>query len=697
MNLKQNILDLMSSSRYKGKSVDDWKSFLHMETSEQLVDLMKALNALEDECLVVRDALDHYQLAEKMGYFIGLLRVNPKGFGFVEDETRSYYVNRSNFNFGLDGDRVFVKTWSNLNETTECEVIKILEHNTKNIIGVVKVKDGKTKFLPDTNIERRIDVTNYKDFKLVNDLKVLLKVDRFDKVLKCSIVEIIGHKYDPGVDVLSVLMEHDIFPEFPKEVMAQAQAVSDVVTEADLIGRRDLRDQVLITIDGDDAKDLDDAVSVERIDGGFRLGVHIADVSHYVTKNSPLDLEAYERGTSVYVVDRVVPMLPHVLSNGICSLNPHVDRLTITCSMDIDSKGEVMAYQIYPSVIHTSERMTYANVNEIIRRNEAMREQYAHITPLIDDAYKLSKIIRKRREKLGSIDFDTREGKVIVDKKGRAIDVVVRERYEAEKLIEDFMICANEVVATHVKWCELPSMYRIHEQPDAKKMREFVKTAQILGHKFKGSATNVKPSQLQKMLKDAKGDDDYDVLSTFMLRSMQKAKYDLKCMGHFGLGLQEYTHFTSPIRRYPDLVVHRMLHKYVFDHVEDPAVFKEDEAWISGAALQASNRERRAIDAERDVDDMKKAEYMEKHIGRIFSGVVSSITKFGMFVELSNTVEGLVHISNLDDDYYEFDETTKRLVGRATQKTYKMGQKVRVKCSDASRYKKQIDFIVVKR
>ncbi|MGL5540839.1 MAG: ribonuclease R family protein, partial [Erysipelotrichaceae bacterium] len=423
---------------------------------------------------------------------------------------------------------------------------------------------------------------------------------------------------------------------------------------------------------------------------------HIADVSHYVTKNSPLDLEAYQRGTSVYVVDRVVPMLPHVLSNGICSLNPNVDRLTITCSMDIDTKGEVMAYQIYPSVIRSCERMTYRAVNEMIRRNEEMRTRYAHIVELVDNAYKCSRIIRKRRVKLGSIDFDTKEGKVLVDKKGRAVDVVVRERYEAEKLIEDFMVAANETVAAHTKWLELPSMYRIHESPDVKKMRDFVKIATVLGHKWKGSVSTVRPVQLQKMLQDAKNDPDYDVLANNMLRAMQKARYDGKCMGHFGLALQEYTHFTSPIRRYPDLVVHRMLHKYVFEHQLEPQTMQQDEQWIEEAAVQASLRERKAVDAERAVDDMKKAEYMEKHIGKTYEGVIGSITKFGIFVELENTVEGLVHISTLTDDYYVFEETTKRLVGRANQKTYKMGQKVKVKVVDASRYKRQIDFVIIK-
>lgn len=694
---KQAIIDFMNAKRYNPSSIEELKAFFGITSSDDLVIFVRALNALEEECVIVRDSYDRYLLATQAGYIIGTLRINPKGFGFVENEDVSFYCNKSNLNFGMDQDKVFAKTWSNMDGTSECEVVKVLEHNTKRIIGVVKLKDGRPKFLSDKNLERRIDIDNYDDFVLVNDVKVLIEVNSFEKVLKCSIVDVIGHKHDPGVDILSLLYEHDIFPDFPKEVMDEAQKVSPVVVEADLEGRVDLRNEITITIDGDDAKDLDDAISIVKTDTGYRLGVHIADVSHYVQKNSALDLEAYQRGTSVYVVDRVVPMLPHVLSNGICSLNPNVDRLTLTCSMDIDTKGEVTEYSIYPSVIHTKYRMTYKEVNEIIRRNEEKREEFKDIVEFVDLAYKCSRVLRKRREKLGAIDFDVKEGKVIVDKKGRPTDVIVRERFEAEKLIEDFMLAANETVATHCKWADLPSMYRIHETPDAKKMRDFVKVANLLGHKFKGNVQSVKPAQLQKMLKDAKGGEDYDVLSTFMLRSMQKARYDRKCLGHFGLGLEEYLHFTSPIRRYPDLVVHRMLHKYVFETQSDPEVFRVDEEWIEAAAEQASARERKAVEAERDVDDMKKAQYMEKYIGLVYSGVISSITKFGMFVELPNTIEGLVHISTMQDDHYIFDDVSKQLQGKTNRKVYKMGQKVRVKCVDASRYKKQVDFELMKR
>ena len=453
-----------------------------------------------------------------------------------------------------------------------------------------------------------------------------------------------------------------------------------------------------ITIDGEDARDLDDAISIEKTEQGYRLYVHIADVSHYVTAGSALDKEAYARGTSVYVVDRVVPMLPHALSNGICSLNPKVDRCTLTCMMEINRKGTVIDYQIYPSVINSDERMTYTAVNAILEGDEQVQKQYPHLLKMCLDMKVLSGIIRKRREKLGAIDFDTNEAKILVNEKGKPVDIVLRERKEAERIIEDFMIAANETVAAHVRWLEIPSMFRIHEQPEPKRIREFARIAKTLGYTFTGGIQNVYPAQLQAMLKEAKGEDNYSVLSTFMLRSMQKARYDRRCIGHFGLALKNYLHFTSPIRRYPDLVVHRMLRKYFFEGLQDSEKMARDEQWIEDAAYQASERERNAIDAERAVEDMKKAEYMEGRIGRQYDGVISGITRFGLFVELANTVEGLVHISTIDDDYYHYDDETKCLIGEHSANVYRMGQRVRVVCVAANRFKREIDFeLVVKK
>lgn len=696
MDIETTILELINQQNYKGLDVKHLAQRLHMEDSEQFTKLCKELNRLEAEGVLYTDQAHRYFTGEQLGYFKGVLRINPKGFGFVEADEKSVYVGRDSLGLALPNDIVVVRMWENMDGTKEGEVIKIIEHHTKRVVGTIKIKEGKKYFLPDSFLNnRRFKVSNLDDFKVVNDTKVLVVIDRYDATLTCHIEKEVGYKYDPGVDILSLLYEHDIFPEFPESVMKEITKIPDHVLTEDKVGRRSLLDLQIVTIDGEDSRDLDDAVSVEAIKGGYRLGVHIADVSYYVREGMEVNAEAYARGTSVYVTDRVVPMLPHALSNGICSLNPKVERLTISCMMDIDYNGEVMKYEIFPSYIKTTERMTYTSVNAILAGDEKVCKQYAHINTLCDNMEKLSKIIRARRVSLGAIDFDTREAKIIVDEKGKPIDIKLRERGEAERIIEDFMIAANECVATHMKWMEIPSMYRIHETPDPKKMREFARIASTLGFPLKADIQHVFPKQLQALLKSAKEDEAYPVLSTYMLRSMQKARYDRHCLGHFGLALKEYLHFTSPIRRYPDLVVHRMLRKFYFNGVQDAEKIRKDEKWMEEAANQCSDRERVAVEAERDVDDMKKAEYMERYIGHKYEGVISGVTKFGFFVELENTVEGLVHVSSLSDDYYHFEDGGQCLMGERTGRKYRMGQKVNVKCIDASRFKKQVDFEVI--
>lgn len=691
--IKEQLIALLSQSSYKGMHVKELSVQLECEDSASFTELMKALNELEHERIIARDERDRYFLSSRLGYITGTLRLNAKGFGFVEDGEQSYYIKRENLGLGMDKDVVYARVWTNLDQSVEGEVVEVISHHIQHLVGVVKVQQGRKYFLPDSEVvQRRVKVTNFDAFKLVNDTKVLVKLDHYGKVLCGHIEKIIGYKYDPGIDILSVLLEKNIYPDFSNAVMKEVEQVKEEVTIQELNNRKDLRKLLTITIDGEDARDLDDAISVEKLEHGYRLYVHIADVSHYVTEGSEIDKEAYQRGTSVYVVDRVVPMLPHVLCNGICSLNPHVDRLTLTCMMEINREGIVENYQIFPSVIHSDERMTYTNVNKILNGEAKIQKKYSHLLQMCLHMKVLSGIIRKRRERLGAIDFDTKEAKILVNERGKVKDVVLRERGEAERMIEDFMIVANETVASHMKWMEVPSIYRIHEAPEPKKMREFAKIAKTLGYAFQGGIQNVYPMQLQQMLNMARGEDNYSVLSSFMLRSMQKARYENRCIGHFGLALKEYLHFTSPIRRYPDLVVHRMLRKYVFQTDMDTERMKYDEAWCEGAAIQASDRERNAIDAEREVDDMKKAEYMEAYIGDVFEGVISGITKFGIFVELENTIEGLVHIRSLQDDFYHYDEQTHSLIGEHTAHIYKMGQVVRVKCVGANRYKKEIDF-----
>jgi ribonuclease R len=456
-------------------------------------------------------------------------------------------------------------------------------------------------------------------------------------------------------------------------------------------GRLDLTDKLTITIDGEDAKDLDDAITIEKVGDKYRLGVHIADVSYYVKENSPLDHEAFERGTSVYVVDRVVPMLPHILSNGICSLNPNEKRYALSCIMDIETNGEVSDYQLTASVIESDYRMTYTDVNKMIHGDEETKNKYPALTDMVEQMVDCASRIRNRREGLGAIDFEMEEAKILVDEQGHISQILKRERFEAEKLIEDFMVCANETVAKHTKWSQVPSLYRIHEVPTKKKMQAYAKIVGLLGYKMKGSMDAVKPLALQKILEHFEGHDEFPVVSRMMLRSMQKAKYDPSPIGHFGLGLEDYTHFTSPIRRYPDLVVHRILRKYVFG-TPDIAKMAVDEERLKEIAEQSSFKERNAVDAEREIENMKKAEYMEEHIGMIADGVISGVTKFGFFVELENTIEGLVHIQSLEDDYYEFDAASMRLTGKNTRKEFRLGQKVRIKVKAANKAQRTVDF-----
>ena len=697
MDIESNIMEIINHPKYRGMDIHQLADQLKMNDSAAFKALCRECSRLIEANILFLDERQRYFTAKQLHYCIGELHLNQKGFGFVEGEDGSVYIAPEAIGLAIHQDRVIAQTREKPDGSKEGKIIQILEHTIHQVIGTIKIKAGKTFFLPDHFFpQRRFEISNLHEYHLVNDTKVLVHIDRYDTVLLAHIIKEVGYKYDPGVDILSVLYEHNIHPEFSAAVMKEVTGIPDHVRAEDKVGRRSLLDHQIITIDGEDSRDLDDAVSVEVIPDGYRLGVHIADVSYYVRVGTEINAEAYARGTSVYVSDRVVPMLPHALSNGICSLNPKVERLTITCMMDIDQQGNIIKYELFPSYIQTTERMTYTEVNAILEHDPVMCHKYNHIVPLCNHMKALAKRLRQRREQLGAIDFDTKEAKIIVNDQGKVKDIRVCERKEAERIIEDFMIAANECVASHMKWLDIPALYRVHETPEPKKMREFARIAMMLGYPLKADVNHVYPNQLQQLLKLAKEDEIYPVLSTFLLRSMQKARYDSHCLGHFGLGLTEYLHFTSPIRRYPDLLVHRMLHKYYFQPNPDPLKIRQDEQWMEQAAQQCSANERTAIDAERDVEDMKKAEYMERFIGRDFTGVISGVTKFGFFVELDNTVEGLVHISTLHDDYYHFDENGYCLIGERTGQKFKMGQTVAVRCVDASRFTKQVDFEIIR-
>ncbi|HET7658723.1 MAG TPA: ribonuclease R, partial [Bacillales bacterium] len=512
-----------------------------------------------------------------------------------------------------------------------------------------------------------------------------------------EVEQILGHKNDPGVDILSIIYKNGLPQAFPDEVMEEANAAPDQIDPSEIEGRRDLRGETIVTIDGADAKDLDDAVNVVELgNGNYKLGVHIADVSHYVKEGSALDQEAYERGTSVYLVDRVIPMIPHRLSNGICSLNPQVDRLTLSCEMEITPKGDVVNHEIFQSVIRTTERMTYTDVRKILlSEDDEVLDRYRDLVPFFNTMGKLANILTEKRRQRGAIDFDFTEAKVEVDEKGHPTNVVTRERSVAERLIEEFMLAANETVAEHFHWLDVPFLYRIHEDPKSEKLETFFKFITNFGFVVKGSPDSIHPGAMQELLETVSGEPEEAVISKVMLRSMQQAKYHHQSLGHFGLATEFYTHFTSPIRRYPDLIVHRLIRTYLIEKKADESTQKSWEKKLPDIAKHTSEMERRAVDAERETDDLKKAEFMQDKIGEEYEGIVSGVTNFGLFIELPNTIEGLVHISYLTDDYYHYEENQYALIGERTGNVFRIGDDVKIRVMKVDLDERTIDFELV--
>lgn len=700
--MRNTVLELLGSSHYEAMTIDELVDYLQIDDSKSFKEFVKLMVSLEDEGIVVRSKNDRYDLARELGYYKGIISIHPKGFGFVEiEDMDDVYVRSEDLNGALHKDMVLVKILpSSKGDSLEGEITQVLERGMTDFIGTYyEIKQvGYVK--PDNSrYQAVVAIPKNKTKGAVKDHKVRVRIIDYleNNVVKAEVTEILGHKNDPGIDILSVVYKYDIVPEFSKEALEQAEQIPSEPDYDSYKGRRDLRGETIVTIDGDDAKDLDDAVHVRMLENGnYLLGVSIADVSYYVTEGSPLDREAFFRGTSVYLVDRVIPMIPHRLSNGICSLNPQVDRLTITCEMEISPKGEVVNHEIFPSIIKTTERMTYNHVNRIlIDEDPQLCERYKELVPTFKMMYELSQILRQRRHDRGSIDFDLEESKIIVDEYGFPVDVVLREREIAERIIEDFMLAANETVAEHFHWMDVPFIYRVHEHPKPEKLERFYKLARALGYEIKGTKEHVHPKALQMITEAVHGKPEHAAINTMMLRSLQKARYSEESLGHFGLAAEFYTHFTSPIRRYPDLVVHRLIRRYLFDQDLSKETLAYYSAVMPEIGEQTSKRERDAIDAEREVEDMKKAEYMTQFIDEEFEGIISSVTKWGMYVELPNTVEGLVHVNDLTDDYYEFDEDNLALIGRRTKTVYKIGDKVKVIVLAASKEERTIDFQLV--
>ncbi|MDX7993928.1 ribonuclease R [Bacillus subtilis] len=701
----EKLLSFMKEEAYKPLTVQELEEMLNITEAEEFKELVKALVALEEKGLIVRTRSDRYGIPEKMNLIKGKISAHAKGFAFLLPEDTSLsdvFIPPNELNTAMNGDIVMVRLNSQSSGSRqEGTVIRILERAIQRVVGTYTETRNFGFVIPDDKkITSDIFIPKNGKNGAAEGHKVVVKLTSYPEGrmnAEGEVETILGHKNDPGIDILSVIHKHGLPGEFPADAMEQASSTPDTIDEIDLKDRRDLRDQVIVTIDGADAKDLDDAVTVTKLDdGSYKLGVHIADVSHYVTENSPIDKEALERGTSVYLVDRVIPMIPHRLSNGICSLNPKVDRLTLSCEMTINSQGQVTEHEIFQSVIKTTERMTYSDVNKIlVDDDEELKQKYEPLVPMFKDMERLAQILRDKRMDRGAVDFDFKEAKVLVDDEGAVKDVVIRERSVAEKLIEEFMLVANETVAEHFHWMNVPFIYRIHEEPNAEKLQKFLEFVTTFGYVVKGTAGNIHPRALQSILDAVRDRPEETVISTVMLRSMKQAKYDPQSLGHFGLSTEFYTHFTSPIRRYPDLIVHRLIRTYLINGKVDEATQEKWAERLPDIAEHTSSMERRAVDAERETDDLKKAEYMLDKIGEEFDGMISSVTNFGMFVELPNTIEGLVHVSFMTDDYYRFDEQHFAMIGERTGNVFRIGDEITVKVVDVNKDERNIDFEIV--
>lgn len=628
----------------------------------------------------------------------GVFTAHARGFGFVtiEGEDEDIFISESNTNGAIQDDVVQIALVPSSGKRREGKVVKIVDHGLKTVVGTFDKNKTFGFVRPDNpRINMDIFVPIERSKGAVTGHKVVVELTSYGgkgKKPEGKVIEIIGHENDPGTDIMSLVRAYGLPVEFPEKVLNQAERVAKDVTSADMAGRMDLRDWQTVTIDGEDAKDLDDAVTLTR-DGDFwQLGVHIADVTNYVQENSALDVEALKRGTSVYLVDRVIPMLPHTLSNGICSLNQGEDRLTLSCIMKIDAKGNIVDHRIAESVINVDRRMSYTDVNKIITLKDPEKtEEYKDFVRMFLDMKEVADLLRAKRRKRGSIDFDFPETKVILDDQGHPVDIKPYDRNPATKIIEDFMLAANETVAQDYFWQEIPFVYRTHEVPDTEKIKKLSTFINNFGYHIHMGSDEVHPKELQKLLAKIEDTPVEGLISRLTLRSMKQAKYSVECVGHFGLAAQYYCHFTSPIRRYPDLQIHRIIKDDLRGRMNEKKM-EHYQTILPEVTRQASETERRAEEAERETIRLKKAEYMEAHIGEVFEGVISGITNWGIYVELSNTIEGLVHVANMYDDHYDYYEDRYEMVGEHTGKTYKLGETVYVRVIDADCLTRTIDF-----
>lgn len=711
---KERIVAYMENEAVRPLTEAELAEQLGADTVDDVVQLKGLLQELEQEGTLVLSRKKRYGLPVQFNLLIGTISRHPRGFGFlvIEDsEQDDVYIHASDLGGALNGDKALVRlkrpagfdSRTGAKFRAEGEVLRILQRKVQHVVGTFENSKHFGFVIPD---DKRFgsDIFIAKDNMngARNGMKVLVELISWPEKTRSAegkIVQLIGYKNAPGVDILSIILGHDLPQNFPVEVLESAEAIPETIPAAELAKRRDLRDVQMITIDGDDAKDLDDAVSVRRLENGnYLLGVHIADVGHYVTEDSVLDQEALERATSIYLVDRVIPMLPPKLSNGVCSLNAGEDRLALTCMMEVDAKGVVEAHEIFESVIHVDFRMSYQNVTKILVEQDAVLcERYKVLLPMLRDMEALQGILERKRMHRGAIEFHAPESKVVVDKKGRPVRIEWRESGIADKIIEEFMLCANETVAEHYFWMEVPFLYRVHEEPKTEDVIEVNKFLQALGYTIKGAGNTIHPKAYQSVVDVVAGRPEEQIVNTVLLRSMQHARYDTEALGHFGLSAQYYSHFTSPIRRYPDLAIHRVIkellhHGNQLDEKRTAILSKK----MAQYATQSSQREKVAEEAERDSVDLKKVEFMRPYVGETFAAKISGVTNFGLFVQLENSVEGLVHISTLVDDFYQFRPESFSLLGEHSRKIYQLGQEIQVRLTRVNVEERQIDFEVVR-
>ena len=680
---------------------------------KELAMLLQVPKDQRDELKAVMDSLEaegKVHVTQKGKYIKGeakhlrgIFQANARGFGFVtvEGEPEDIFIGEEDMGGAMQGDEVEVAiTKAPAGRRREGKILKIVNRGTQRLVGYYQSRKNFGFVVPDNErILQDIFVPAEQSKGAVTGHKVVVELTSYGgegKKPEGRIVEILGHANDPGVDILSIVKAYDLPSEFPEKVLNQAERVAKPVTGADMAGRKDVRDWQTVTIDGEDAKDLDDAITLTKEGDNYILGVHIADVTNYVQENSALDREALKRGTSVYLADRVIPMLPHVLSNGMCSLNAGEDRLALSCIMTVDSKGNVIDHQIAETVVNVDERMSYTSVKKILEEHDEEEcRRYQTLLPMFEMMKELSEILRNRRHKRGAIDFDFPESKMVLDEDGTPLEIKAYDRNVATKIIEDFMLLANETVAEEYFWQEIPFVYRVHEAPDEEKMKKLITFIQNFGytmHVPKGQ--EIRPKEVQKLLDKIEGSQEEAMISRLTLRSMKQAKYSPDNDGHFGLATKYYTHFTSPIRRYPDLQIHRIIKDNLRGRMTESRRAHYAKI-LTEVTMQASSLERRADEAERETVKLKKVQYMKKFYGEEFEGVISGITKWGLYVELPNTVEGLVHVANMMDDHYDYDETHFQMVGTHTGKRYELGQKVKVRVTGCDTIARTIDFELV--